>query len=74
MSTLPLLFLAFCPVQWDAPRGQNINRGFGITGWNRPDSLPPLDPKFNFDKAKKEAIERIKDQQKKVGGVEVTME
>eukprot|EP00903_Cladosiphon_okamuranus_P017486 g16106.t1 len=48
------------PEKWDAPHGQNINRGFGVSGWNRPESLPPLDPKFNFEKAKKEAIERIK--------------
>ena len=55
-----VLGCACCAVKWDAPHGQNTNRGFGITGWNRPDSLPPLDAKFNFEKAKKEAIERIK--------------
>ncbi|CAM9559859.1 unnamed protein product, partial [Hapterophycus canaliculatus] len=50
-------------VQWDAPHG--AARVFGASGWNRPHTLPRLDEKFDAERAKAEARERIKDQNKK---------
>ncbi|CAN0534386.1 unnamed protein product, partial [Ectocarpus sp. 12 AP-2014] len=51
------------PDKWDAPLG--ASRVFGASGWNRPASLPRLDEKFNYERAKQEARERIKDQHRK---------
>lgn len=52
-------------MQWDAP---TLAQGgsYGASGWNRPTTLQPLDQKFNVERAKREARERIKDQHRKV--------
>lgn len=53
--------------QWDEPVG--AARVFGASGWNRPLSLPRLDPKFDVGRAKQEARDRIKETQRKVRGI-----
>lgn len=61
-----LLCSALLPcTKWDEPVG--AARVFGASGWNRPITLPRLDPKFNVMKAKQEARDRIKEAHRKVG-------
>lgn len=51
-------------MQWDEPMG--APRIFGASGWNRPLTLPRLDVKFDVERAKREARDRIKNAHIKV--------
>ena len=58
--------MSFVVEQWDEP---GESRGFAASGWNRPQTLPRLDEKFDAVRAKREARERIKDALRKVSRV-----
>ena len=58
----------FVAEQWDGPLG--AARVYRASGWNRPSTLPRLDDKFDAERAKREARERIKEALRKVGRVQ----